>query len=176
VKIRDRASFQPPRSDPDHKWWHEIVDNHLFASFAPRTAGQKTALIRPLLMHAFRCPVSPNFRDQRSSVGLRLRSSRLALRDAFCGFLYERPRSTTTAGARTWDRTSRRTTARWKLDKRCAHRADGAPGSVRRRFRRSETLCGQGQDRTVDLPLFRSTAPSAVQTCKNGRHRQAKPR
>jgi predicted nucleic acid-binding protein len=29
VKIRDRASFQPPRSDPDHKWWHEIVDNHL---------------------------------------------------------------------------------------------------------------------------------------------------
>ena len=42
-----------------------------------------------------------------------------------------------------------------KLDKRCAHRADGAPGSVRRRFRRSETLCGQGQDRTVDLPLFR---------------------
>jgi len=31
VKIRDRASFQPARSDPDHKWWHEIVDNHLFA-------------------------------------------------------------------------------------------------------------------------------------------------
>jgi predicted nucleic acid-binding protein len=28
VKIRDRASFQPPRSDPDFKWWHEIVDNH----------------------------------------------------------------------------------------------------------------------------------------------------
>jgi hypothetical protein len=22
-------------------------------------------------------------------------------------------------------------------------------------FRRSETMCGQGQDRTVDLPLFR---------------------
>ena len=57
-----------------------------------------------------------------------------------------------------------------KLDKRCAHRADGAPGSTRRRFRRSETLCGQGQDRTVDLPLFRSTALSAVPTCKNGRH------
>jgi predicted nucleic acid-binding protein len=63
VKIRDRASFQPPRSDPDHKWWHEIVDNHLFASFAPRTAGPKDCLIRPLLKHAFRCPVSPNFRD-----------------------------------------------------------------------------------------------------------------
>jgi hypothetical protein len=29
---------------------------------------------------------------------------------------------------------------------------------------------GQGQDRTADLPLFRSTALSAVQTCKNGRH------
>ena len=29
---------------------------------------------------------------------------------------------------------------------------------------------GQGQDRTVDLPLFRSTALSAVQTCENGRH------
>jgi len=42
-----------------------------------------------------------------------------------------------------------------KLDKRCAHRADGAPGSARSRFRRSERLCGQGQDRTVDLPLFR---------------------
>jgi hypothetical protein len=35
--------------------------------------------------------------------------------------------------------------------------------------RRSETICGQGQDRTVDLPLFRSTALSAVQTCKDGR-------
>lgn len=28
VRIRDRASFQPPRSDPDHKWWQEILDNH----------------------------------------------------------------------------------------------------------------------------------------------------
>jgi hypothetical protein len=28
VKIRDRASFQPPRSDPDFKWWHKIVDNN----------------------------------------------------------------------------------------------------------------------------------------------------
>jgi hypothetical protein len=63
-----------------------------------------------------------------------------------------------------------------KLDKRCARRADGAPGSARRRFHRSERLCGQGQDRTVDLPLFRSTAPSAVQTCENGRHSQAEPR
>ncbi len=26
VGIRDRASFQPPRSDPDHKWWHDIID------------------------------------------------------------------------------------------------------------------------------------------------------
>jgi hypothetical protein len=30
--------------------------------------------------------------------------------------------------------------------------------------------CGQGRGRTADLPLFRSTAPSAVQTCENGRH------
>ena len=45
-----------------------------------------------------------------------------------------------------------------------------APGSARWRFRRSETKCGQGQDRTVDLPLMRSTALSAVQTCENGRH------
>ena len=57
-----------------------------------------------------------------------------------------------------------------KLDKRCAHRADGAPGSARSSFRRSEMLCGQGQGRTADRPLFRSTAPSAVRTCKNGRH------
>ena len=27
VKIRDRASFQPPRNDPDQKWWHDIVDD-----------------------------------------------------------------------------------------------------------------------------------------------------
>lgn len=27
VKIRDRASFQPPRNDPDQKWWHVIVDD-----------------------------------------------------------------------------------------------------------------------------------------------------
>src|ERR1700722_12423871 len=46
---------------------------------------------------------------------------------------------------------------RRKLDKRCAHRADGAPRSAKRCFRRSETMCGQGQDRTVDLPLFRRT-------------------
>ena len=25
-RIRDRASFQPPRSDPDHKWWQEGID------------------------------------------------------------------------------------------------------------------------------------------------------
>jgi len=29
---------------------------------------------------------------------------------------------------------------------------------------------GQGQDRTVDLPLFRSTALTAVRTCENGCH------
>jgi predicted nucleic acid-binding protein len=26
IKIRDRASFQPPRSDPNHKWWQDIID------------------------------------------------------------------------------------------------------------------------------------------------------
>ncbi len=26
VKIRDRASFQPPRNDPDQKWWRDIID------------------------------------------------------------------------------------------------------------------------------------------------------
>ena len=35
---------------------------------------------------------------------------------------------------------------------------------------------GQGRGRTADLPLFRSTTPSAMRTCKNGRHRQAEPR
>jgi predicted nucleic acid-binding protein len=25
-QIRDRASFQPPRSDPDLKWWHDIIE------------------------------------------------------------------------------------------------------------------------------------------------------
>ena len=47
---------------------------------------------------------------------------------------------------------------------------------VRRLAARSRGGGGLGQDRTVDLPLFRSTAPSAMQTCENGRHRQAKPR
>jgi predicted nucleic acid-binding protein len=27
VKVRDRASFQPPRNDPDQKWWQGIVDD-----------------------------------------------------------------------------------------------------------------------------------------------------
>ena len=27
VKVRDRASFQPPRNDPDQKWWHDIIDD-----------------------------------------------------------------------------------------------------------------------------------------------------
>lgn len=26
VRIRDRASFQPPRNDPNQKWWRDIVD------------------------------------------------------------------------------------------------------------------------------------------------------
>ena len=25
IKIRDRASYQPPRSDPDRKWWEESI-------------------------------------------------------------------------------------------------------------------------------------------------------
>lgn len=25
VKVRDRASFQPPRNDPDQKWWQDII-------------------------------------------------------------------------------------------------------------------------------------------------------
>jgi predicted nucleic acid-binding protein len=24
-RIRDRASFQPPRNDPDHKWWNDLM-------------------------------------------------------------------------------------------------------------------------------------------------------
>jgi predicted nucleic acid-binding protein len=27
TRIRDRASFQPPRADPDHKWWSDHLDN-----------------------------------------------------------------------------------------------------------------------------------------------------
>jgi predicted nucleic acid-binding protein len=27
IKIRDRASYQPPRSDPDRKWWEDIIDD-----------------------------------------------------------------------------------------------------------------------------------------------------
>jgi predicted nucleic acid-binding protein len=27
IKVRDRASFQPPRSDPDHKWWHDHIED-----------------------------------------------------------------------------------------------------------------------------------------------------
>jgi predicted nucleic acid-binding protein len=27
IKVRDRASYQPPRSDPDRKWWEGIIDN-----------------------------------------------------------------------------------------------------------------------------------------------------
>jgi hypothetical protein len=26
IKIRDRASFQPQRSDPDHKWWSDHIE------------------------------------------------------------------------------------------------------------------------------------------------------
>jgi hypothetical protein len=49
-----------------------------------------------------------------------------------------------------------------RVNKRCAHRVDGSPGSERQRFRRSEKLCGQGQDRTVDLPLFRGSIAPCV--------------
>jgi hypothetical protein len=45
----------------------------------------------------------------------------------------------------------------------------GAPGCAKRCLHGSQEVCGQGHDRTVDLPLFRSTAPSAMQTYKNGR-------
>src|ERR1039457_2801377 len=48
-----------------------------------------------------------------------------------------------------------------------------SPEQAKRRYRRLSAvpICGgQGQDRTADLPLFRLTALSAVQTCKNGRH------
>jgi predicted nucleic acid-binding protein len=27
TKISNRASFQPPRSDPDHKWWHDHMQD-----------------------------------------------------------------------------------------------------------------------------------------------------
>jgi len=27
LKIRDRASYQPPRSDPDQKWWEGIIND-----------------------------------------------------------------------------------------------------------------------------------------------------
>jgi predicted nucleic acid-binding protein len=27
LKIRDRASYQPPRSDPDQKWWEDIIND-----------------------------------------------------------------------------------------------------------------------------------------------------
>jgi predicted nucleic acid-binding protein len=27
IKTRDRASFQPPRSDPDRKWWQDTIDD-----------------------------------------------------------------------------------------------------------------------------------------------------
>jgi predicted nucleic acid-binding protein len=27
IKIRNRASFQPPRSDPDHKWWSDHIED-----------------------------------------------------------------------------------------------------------------------------------------------------
>lgn len=27
IKVRNRASYQPPRSDPDRKWWEDIIDD-----------------------------------------------------------------------------------------------------------------------------------------------------
>ena len=56
-----------------------------------------------------------------------------------------------------------------KLDKRCAHRADGEPGSARSRFRWSEMLRGQGRGRTADLPLFRELRlPRSGYQCATG--------
>src|SRR5579859_5474605 len=54
-------------------------------------------------------------------------------------------------------RATERKSAVRKLDERCALRAIDAPGFLLVRFRWSDDLCGQGQDRTVDLPLFRRT-------------------
>jgi hypothetical protein len=58
----------------------------------------------------------------------------------------------------------------WKLDKRCADRVDDAPGSVRSRFHMSSRLGAGERIRTADLPLTRSIALNAVQTCENGSH------
>jgi hypothetical protein len=59
------------------------------------------------------------------------------------------------------------TFVRLRLDERCALRAVGAPGFQLARFRRSETMCGQGRGRTADLPLFRgSFDPSAIRDRK----------
>jgi hypothetical protein len=51
------------------------------------------------------------------------------------------------------------TSVKRKLGKRCALRAAAAPGFRLACFRWSEVVCGQGQDRTVDLPLFRCNRP-----------------
>jgi hypothetical protein len=52
------------------------------------------------------------------------------------------------------------------LDTRYAHQSDGTPGSTRWRFRRSETMCGQGRGRTADLPRFSGIRITAGQsTC-----------
>jgi hypothetical protein len=42
-----------------------------------------------------------------------------------------------------------------KFDKRCAHRADGAPGTTGLRFRMSETVGAGERIRTADRPLTR---------------------
>jgi hypothetical protein len=50
---------------------------------------------------------------------------------------------------------------RWKLDKRCAHRADGVPSITGSRFRTSEMLGAGERIRTADRPLTRRIAESS---------------
>jgi len=91
VKIRDRASFQPPRSDPDHKWWHEIVDNHLFA-VCTSNSRPKDCPDQALADACFPLPLSALISEisaRRSDYDCGRHGSRSAMR--FAGFLYERP-------------------------------------------------------------------------------------
>lgn len=41
VKVRDRASFQPPRNDPDLKWWQDIMDDQRQGRRLQMLRGQK---------------------------------------------------------------------------------------------------------------------------------------
>jgi hypothetical protein len=51
-----------------------------------------------------------------------------------------------------------------KLDRRCALRADGAPGSARSHFRRSERLCGQGAGSNRRPYAYQEWGSSQVRT------------